>query len=432
MFGSVNRPRILSNVRVVPASLLTVGALVVLAAAFAVAPVRDAATLGVVSEVSLRRPTSYLLLAPVSNVLDTLTLLSVRQHIAFVLTIVAAYAAWWWRVGRAALATVAPARRALREVARLGVGLVLLLGLYAAATLVPRPMAALDASADILVVDFHAHTRFSHDGRRGWTPEDVRAWHRDAGFDVAYITDHRTFEGARDAWANNPTRAGEGTFLLPGIEVVWRGEHVNVLDADRMYRGLLNETLRDVDEKALAIASMLAGAEPVLIETIPADLSRVVPARGRGTPGVRAIEIVDGAPRGLGQVRRERARIVQLADSFNLALVAGSDHHGWGHTAAGWTLMFLPQWRAVSPDQLSNAISNLIRNGGRRSTRVVERYVADTEGGMALPLTVPLVGWGMFRALSSDERILWLAWIVAIYLGWRAVGARRRASGRAP
>ena len=213
--------------------------------------------------------------------------------------------------------------------------------------------------------------------------------------------------------------------------MTWRGEHVNVLDADRMYRGILNETLRDVDEKALTLLSALSGAEPVLIETVPGDLTKMVAAAGHGTAGVRAMEIVDGAPRGLGQTRSERARIVQLADSFNLALVAGSDHHGWGRTAAGWTLMFLPQWRAVAPEQLSNAISNVIRNGGRRSTRVVERYLVDTERGVALPFTVPLVAWGMFRALSSDERIVWLAWALAMYLIWRAVVARRRGNALA-
>ena len=427
----MSRQPFLSRLRAVPLGLLTVAVLVVVAAAVAVDPLRDAATLGSVGEVTLGRPMSYLLLAPVSNVLDTLTLMSVRQHIAFGLTVIVVYALWWWRVGRVGLALVRPARRALREGARIGVGLVLLVALYAAVAIMPRPMAALEAGADILVIDFHAHTRFSHDGRPDWTPEDVRAWHRDAGFNIAYITDHRTFEGARDGWANNPSRAGDGTVLLPGIEVVWRGEHVNVLDADRMYRGIFNATRRDIDEPALVLASAIAGAEPVLIETIPGDLSQMVPAMGRGTAGVRAIEIVDGAPRGISQTRTERARIVQLADSFNLALVAGSDHHGWGHTAAGWTLMYLPQWRAASVEELSIAIPNVIRSSGRRSTRVVERYVADTESGVALPLTVPLVAWGMFRTLSRDERIVWLVWTLALYLIWRAAGARRRSNALA-
>ena len=422
----MSRFSFLSRLRAVPSGLLLTAILVALSAAFAVDPVRDAATLGAVREATLRRPTSYLLLAPVSDVLDTLTLLSVRQHIAFVLTLVLGFAIVRWAAGRAAPSQMTSARRMVREVIRAAVALVLLVALYAAVAIMPRPMAALDAGADILVVDFHSHTRFSHDGRPDWSPEDVRAWHRAAGFDVAYITDHRTFEGARDGWANNPGRAGDGTFLLPGLEVVWRGEHVNVLDADRMYRGLFNDTFRDIDEKALTMASLLAGAEPVLIETVPADLSKVVGATGRGTAGVRAIEIVDGAPRGLGQTRKERERIVQLADSMNLALVAGSDHHGWGHAAAGWTLLVLPQWRAVAPEQLSSAISNVIRLGGRQATRVVARYLVNTETGAALPLTVPLVAWGMLRSLSNDERIVWLAWLGVTFLLWRVFDARRR------
>ena len=415
----------------VPLGIILLALLVVLSAAVPVEPVRDAVTLGRVTEVSLRLPAAYLLLAPLSNVLDTLTLMSVRQHIAFVLTISFVYAVWWWGAGRDGLARALPARRALRELARIGVGFVVLLALYAAAAMLPRPMARLDASTDVMAVDFHAHTKYSHDGRPDWTPEAVRQWHRDAGFDVAFITDHRTFEGARDAWANNPTAAGQGTVLLPAIEVVWKGEHVNVLDADRMYRGILNASLRDIDDRALTMGSILPGAEPVLIETLPGDLSKVQAAAGKGTAGVRAIEIVDGAPRGLGQTRAERARIIHLADSTNLALVAGSDNHGWGRTAAGWTLMFVPEWRSATPDVLSKAIANVLRQGGRKSTRVVVRYIVNTEMGVALPFTAPLVGWGMLRALSTDERVVWLAWCLVAYLGWRVVVARRRARATA-
>ncbi len=50
-----------------------------------------------------------------------------------------------------------------------------MVGLYAVAVLVPRPMAALRAATPaVLTVDFHAHTKYSHDGRWNWTPEDVR------------------------------------------------------------------------------------------------------------------------------------------------------------------------------------------------------------------------------------------------------------------
>jgi hypothetical protein len=420
----------LARLRRLPWGAISVLALLALSALWAIDPIRDAATLGPISDATLHRPAGYLLLAPLSAIFDTLTLLSVRQHAALLVTLVIVWAVWWWwRLPELDVA-ITPARRAVRIAARIGIALAALILVYAAAILMPRPMAGLDpAGPDLIAIDFHAHTKYSHDGRPDWTAEDVREWHRKAGFDAAYVTDHRTFEGAREGWANNPTSSGEATLLLPAIEVVWRGEHVNILDADRMYKGILDGTLRDVDDAALRLASMVPGNEPVLIETIPGDLSKVVPAKGRGTAGVRAIELVDGAPRGLGQGRRDRARIIAIADSANLALVAGSDHHGWGRTASAWTMMLLPGWRAEAPEDVSKAIAAVIRAGGRGGTKVVERYVADTESGWKLPLTVPLVAWGMFRTLSLDERVVWLAWVAALSLLMRVRRMRRRQPG---
>jgi hypothetical protein len=408
-------------------ALIVLAVLVLGSAPFARPPIRDAVTLGQVNEAALRLPAAYVVLAPLSNVLDALTLLSVRQHIAFVLTLALGYALWWWWRGRIVPPTVAtPSRRAARIAARLGLALLALVAIYAGGALLPRPMAAIEAGPGIVAIDFHAHTKYSHDGRPDWAPEDVRDWHRDAGYAAVYVTDHRSFEGAHDGWANNPPFAGQGVSLFPGIELVWKGEHVNLLDADRKYRGLWTETLRDVDEDALRLASAVVGNEPVLLETLPGDLGQMIPARGPGTAGVRAVELLDGAPRGLGQGRRERARIVRLADSLGLALVAGSNHHGWGHTASGWTLMYLPGWRGVTPEALMLAIEASIRRGGRGTTKVVERYVADTESGIALPLTTPLVAWGMLRSLSAEERVAWLAWGLALFLLSRLGVLRRR------
>ncbi|HEX5971350.1 MAG TPA: hypothetical protein VFY85_05440 [Gemmatimonadaceae bacterium] len=410
-------------------ALIVITLLVLVSAPFAIAPVRDAATGATLPEATLRRPLGYLLMAPVSDVLDLLTLLSLRQHVALLLTLLLGYVLWFaWR-GRVMPVTVAPGRRAVRLVARIGLALLAVIAVYAAGVFLPRPMAALDTAPNVVAVDFHSHTKYSHDGRPDWTPEDVRAWHRDAGFEVAYVTDHRTFEGARDAWANNPAFAGQGTTLLPGIEVVWKGEHVVVLDADRKYRGILTETLRDIDESSLALASSIPGNEPLLIETFPGNISQMIPATGNGTAGVRAIELVDGAPKGLGQTRREHATIVHYADSLNLALVSGSNHHGWGHTASAWTLMYLPGWRNATPDEIGDAIVTILRRGGVNATRVVERSVADTESGVRLVLTAPLVTWGMLRTLSPDERAVWVAWAVALTLVARLLAWRRPPTG---
>jgi hypothetical protein len=289
-------------------------------------------------------------------------------------------------------------------------------------------MASLTLSDDtVLAIDMHSHTKYSHDGRLGWSEDDVREWHRAAGYDVAYITDHATFEGAERGIAANPRLAGEGTMILQGLEAFYKGEHVNVLGAGRRYQGLTTADLKTIDREALGLASLLQATSPVLIETIPGKLDRV-PAASDTAPGVRAIEIVDGSPRGLTQGRRDRARILHLADSLNLALVAGSDNHGWGETAPGWTLMRIPGWRGMSGDSLSTRIEQILRLGRREATRVVERRAAPSTDAIQVVFAAPVVAWEMFSMLSADERVSWIIWtwvaVIAIR-AWRASRARR-------
>lgn len=403
--------------------------LVLASAVVPMSPVRDAVTFAELPEAHLALPTSYVAMAPISDVLDTLTLFTVPQHIALLVTAIVLYVAWRiWRLRRRPATT----GRVRREAGRATLFLICIVLVYAATAMMPRPMAALVLDVpQVLVVDFHAHTLYSHDGRAGWTAEDVRNWHHGAGFDAAYITDHRSIQGAQRGIDGDPAQAGEGTMLLPGIEVVWDGLHVNLLSAASRYQGLITPSLGDIDPDALRLASMVPNAEPILVATIPDDLSKMHPAGGPGTAGVRAVELVDGSPRGLRQSRGDRARIVHLADSLDLALVAGSDNHGWGHTAPGWTAMQIPGWRGMGPDSLSQMIELYIRRGRRRVTRVLERVVADPGNSpILLALTAPVAFWRMLTTLSADERVMWLIWIWVIVLVVRgsARWKRRRAA----
>lgn len=408
--------------------------LVIVSAAFAEDPVRDAISLGPIPEAHLELSAGYLAIAPLSNILDTITLLGAKQHIVVLVSLLVIYAAM--RVWRATLrrplddASTTDRSRVAREVGHAAFFLVCIVFLYAAAIALPRPMAALVAQPSdvIVVVDFHAHTRFSHDGRPGWEPSDVRAWHRASGFDAAYISDHRTVQGAELGIVDNPREAGQGTMLLQALEVGWRGEHINILNANRFYKGLTTPNLRDIDDQSLALASLLPGREPILIETLPGKLEAMIPAKGPQTAGVRAMELVDGSPRGLDQTRILRSRIVHLADSLNLAMVAGSDNHGWGRASPGWTLVIAPGWRGMGTDSLAFSIERALRVG-KEGTRVVERRVAgELNGGNALELTLslPVVAWSMFTTLSVDERVIWVIWVWAIALAWRLTSEWRR------
>lgn len=403
---------------------IAISAAVLLASAFAVQPVREASLLTDSAESFLVKPLGYVAIAPLSNLLDMLTLMSAKQHIAMFVALVVMVALWrglvqWrrkpvWRSHVTAIVTF----------------LVVLLVIYGAAAALPRPMARLEVNnANVLRMDFHSHTSASHDGRAGFNEERNRSWHQAAGYDVAYIADHASVSGAEQAMANNPNPGRDDVVLLQSMETTWNGEHVGILGAQRAYKGLTTETLRDVDEQALALASLLRGREPVIVWHHPRRLNLIPAASGTGTAGSRAIEIVNGAPDGLDETRSKRAEIVSLAERANLALVSGTDNHGWGYAAPAWTLMIIPGWRGMDVESLERGFEKDIRDGGFRATRVIERRVADPgDSPMWLAATVVAAPARMLTTLSTDELIAWLAWT---WLLWGAITWNRRRKVRA-
>jgi hypothetical protein len=385
-------------------TLLTV--LVVVASAAPATPIFDAATRGEVIDAFLQRPLAYVVLAPLSDVLDTLTLLSSNQHIAILVGALVLFVAM--RAFKRDATIKAHAIAALIFCA----GTV---ALYAAAMLLPRPMAALATNNDNVVrVDFHSHTTESHDGHQ--SVEQLREWHRAAGFDVAYVTDHATVAGAERGMANNPNPAGEGVTILQGIETTWNGEHVSIPNAQRVYRGILTANLGDVDTTGLHLANFVPGREPIVIWNHPRNLGALPPVAGPGTIGVHAMEIVNGAPKDARNLRANRDRIATMGQGGGVALTAGSDNHGYGRAAPGWTLMMIVGWRGATADALALKIEQVIREGGFRATRVVERRVADSGAGkLKVALSIVTVPWVMFTTLSNDERLWWLIWTWVIW-----------------
>lgn len=363
---------------------------------------------------------AYLALSPVYDVMDALTLLSIRQLVAVVLSLAVVYLAWrGWRWRRGARP------RFLRELLLASAALGGFLAFCVVATLAPRPMAALSlAEGDAVKVDVHSHTNASHDGRPDFDARANMSWHRGAGFDAAYITDHKSFDGATAAMAHNPPRAGDGLVMLSGLEFIDNHNHINALGATASDSAWIRVEAR---RQRLGLPARERGAA-VFIQTIPENLERLPLPDSSSGRGLAGIELSDGAPRGIGQAQRDRALILRIADSLDLALVAGSNNHGWGRTAVAWSVLRIPGWREMTPAELGTAIEARIRTERHSAVRVIERRSPDpARSRLALAATLPAVTWNLLVTLSSGQRISWILWswiLAAIAL---LIGARRNA-----
>ncbi|HYK83317.1 MAG TPA: hypothetical protein VEU55_09255 [Gemmatimonadales bacterium] len=365
-------------------------ALVLVSAPDPLPPLVDAVSGAAVLDADLVRPAAYTALAPLSNTLDMLTFLSLERARWLLIAWVAGLALWgglvrrgpWWR-------------RLIRAV--LGPLGVVLLGL--AAALLPRPVPQLvPTDSAVTVIDYHAHTAASHDGRRGWTMEDLAAWHAVQGFGASYVTDHNVvFSGRGD----DPFR------LLPGVEWSVYQQHIIALGAvqpidrapyERDTPGMLALFGELHRQGAIGIASL-----PEYWRNHWDDLDDFVKA------GADGFEIVNCAPQAIGFPAAARTRVLGLAAAHDLLVVGASDNHGWGKVTCVWNL--------------SNPSAH-----GYRANRVIARPIALAQGDWE-PWTAPYTQpWLMLRSLSWSERSSWITWIVVILI-YRSVPRRAGDAG---
>lgn len=396
-------------------------------AVFEVDPIQDAVTGGPVGFAEQTRPVGYLVGAPLFGIWDSLSLLALSQHYAVLATLVALYLGSVSRAGR----WTEPGRRRhvwlAREVGRAGLVLGGLLLFYAAGMTLPRPMTGIRlADDDRLTVDFHSHTHHSHDGWSLFSADRNRAWHEAGGFDVAYVTDHYTWAGVDEATPENPERVGDGTTLLSGAEIRVHRRPTNILGDRSRYLGALDADSVYMDPELLAAEYRRLGRPPTLLYTMPGALRFVLPFTEDLPSGMIGIEINDGSPRGLEQVRAERAQIVALADSMDLALLGAANLHGWGRTVASWSVMEIPGWQEMSPEEMGDAIEGTLHRERRDAVQVLERRMPYHDGSPALVVaTLPWLTLEHFRMLSLGERASWLFWIVVVVAGVTVWDRRR-------
>ncbi|MGZ3572856.1 MAG: PHP domain-containing protein [Gemmatimonadaceae bacterium] len=399
---------------------LVITASLVMTAVFSLSPLVDINDHGAAAKEILRTSLAYDVVAPFSNVLDALTLLTPAQDVAmFALCAVVALGLWIGTRGRRR-AGVVPCGLPRTALCFCG-GAVAITGIMLIAV---RPMASLAlADPDLIAVDFHSHTDASHDGRPGFDPESNREWHSSSGFNAVYVTDHRTFDGALDGLARNPERAGERTVLLPGVELRDGDQHPILLGVDPKRMRITSP-----DWKGAAVEADGGPAAPILLLSLPGNIGRIPASETDGPVRIAGVEAIDGSPRGMAQSARDQNAVIALAQARHLALVSASDNHGWGRTSPAWSVLRIPGWRDMTPSELDIAIRLTIISQGPRAVKVIARRTVPSPrnrlemaaGGIAVALV-------MMRTMNVADRLSWVAWSWGLcFLSLRS--ARRNAN----
>jgi hypothetical protein len=365
----------------------------------------------------LRAPALYLALAPLFSIWDGASMLSMTRLHGFLLGTALLYLLW--RLARVGLSRRRPFRP-LRELAVLGASLAAFALFLALGILWHRPMLALaGAGPDVAVVDFHSHTNVSHDVRgtlmSGFDVRANLAWHRRAGFDAVFVTDHNTIA---------PATPLEGLPLrCAGIEVsAWRAHIVLLGDTlpvdrdpySRDWHGLAH--LLAVSDSAYHARSVAS-----LPEYERNHWERLDSLVGAGLDG---FEIVNASPKANELSGARRDSVVALARRTGRFVVGVSDHHGWGATSMVWNLVPVPSWGSRTTSLCDRILARLDQGVG--SVQVIERHRLRADSAWPALLTPLGVVWETWRGMTGPVMLSWLVWIWGVPLVARARERRRR------
>jgi hypothetical protein len=270
--------------------------------------------------------------------------------------------------------------------------------------LLPRPVPRLTTEGIVgsgggggTVIDYHAHTKASHDGRPGWTLAKLAEWHERQGFEASYVTDHNVvYDGSL------PVPEGTSISLLPGVEWSVHQQHIVAIGP---VEPLPRDSFQGSTARMIRIFAAIERQGGLSIASLPEywryhwdDLRAFVVA------GVDGFEIVNCAPKALEFPSELRRQVLTLAGSHNLMVVGASDNHGWGQVTCVWNI-------------------SLPGAQGFHTNRVFARPLALVQGDWQPWSAAVTQPWFLLRSLSWSERASWLTWVVIILL-YRAMPRR--------
>ncbi|MGH7525995.1 MAG: PHP domain-containing protein [Gemmatimonadales bacterium] len=362
-------------------------------------------------------PWPYLLAAPLFTLWDGVSMLSMSRLYGFLAGLAMLYLVW--RVARALR------RRSLGVVRELSVLILSLAALFlfiAVGALWHRPMLALaGAGPGVAVADFHSHTNLSHDVEgtwmRGYDAESNLRWHRRAGFDAVFITDHNTAQ---------PVRQRPGLPLwCPGTEVsAWRA-HVVLLGSSapvdrRLYNRGLESLLQLLRTSESAYGALSVASLPEYRRNHWDRLDTLA------SEGLDGFEVVSAAPKANELTRPERDSVIALARRLDRFVVGVSDHHGWGATSMVWNLV-RARGAKEGVSRGCGAVLDRLRSGFD-AVRIVERHRLRADAWWPMWLTPVGVVWETWRSMGWPATVSWVVWVWVVWVMVGLSGRRRKSA----
>lgn len=372
----------------------------------------DAATLRPAEGFHLALPAAHLALTPFAVLGDLAACSSLPQAASLLGFLLALFgAAAWAAAGYGAREWQDP----VAGLRALAAWLFVVAALLAWGVLFPRAPARIEAGdPDLMAVDFHSHTSYSHDGRGWFTPPANLRWHARAGFGAAFITDHNLVDGARlarEAWRSD----ADGAAPLVGEELSLHDAHVLLYGSPvrvdpEDYRGL--EGLRRFLGESRG--SLHGLAVPSLPEYYEHHRGRLEDLADWGAAG---FEIVAASPRGLAVPDDFRLRVADLCRARNLFVTGGSDNHGYGSTSCVASFVRVPGWRAMDAARREAAVLSSLGRDGFSAVRVIARARSLTRplprGGWALAVEAPRSLWDAARRFTTAQALICALWFWA-------------------
>lgn len=363
-------------------------------------------------------PPLYLLLAPVFTIWDGVSMLSMTRLRGFLQGLAGLFVLWrlgrWWVRRSFSRPPVIPTTW-FNEIRALLLATVALLVFVAVGALWHRPMLSLSGvPSGMRVVDFHSHTNISHDVRgtlmRGFDAEANRRWHRRAGFDAVFLTDHNVV--SHEPRVPSRERAGAVTVTCPGTEVsAWRAHIVLLGDTLQIPR---DPSARNLDGLLALLRVSDSAYHALSVASLPeyrrnhwSQLDRLIAA------GLDGFEVVNASPAANEISRVDRDSVIALARAHNRFVVGVSDSHGWGATSMVWNLVAVPS----NTTELCSSVLGQLRLGFP-AVRIVERHRLRADDPWPIWLTPVGVLWETWRSMGWPLTISWIGWTL-LWMWWR-------------